>query len=58
VVRVDTDILINQHGVPVKADDEHVLDNIRARLQFVVEQGYVTMPQFQRWRAQQYKQIQ
>ena len=55
VLRVDTDILLDRHGKTIKADDEKVLDNIRARLQFVVEKGYVALPQFQRWRAQQKK---
>ena len=55
VLRVDTDILIDMHGNTIKADDEKVLDNIRARLQFVVDKGYVALPQFQRWRAQQSK---
>jgi len=55
VLRVDTDILLDKHGNTIKADDEKVLDNIRARLQFVVDKGYVALPQFQRWRAQQRK---
>jgi thioredoxin-related protein len=58
VLRVDTDILLDKHGNTIKADDEHVLDNIRARLQFVVDKGYVALPQFQRWRAQQRKSAQ
>jgi len=58
VVRVDTDILIDLHGNTVKPDNPHVLDNIRARLQFVVEEGYLALPQFQRWRAQQKKTVQ
>lgn len=53
VLRVDTDILLDKFGVTVKPDDERVLDNIRARLQFVTDKGYVSLPQFQRWRAQQ-----
>lgn len=57
VLRVDTDILIDAYGNDIKADDEHVLDNIRARLQFVVEKGYVDLPQFQRWRANQSRQV-
>lgn len=51
VLRVDTDILLNKDGVTIKPDDEKVLDNIRARLQFVADKGYVSLPQFQRWRA-------
>lgn len=53
VVRVDTDILLDKDGITIKPDDEKVLDNIRARLQFVADKGYVSLPQFQRWRAQQ-----
>lgn len=53
VLRVDTDILIDAYGKDIAADDEHVLDNIRARLQFVVDKGYVELPQFQRWRRAQ-----
>ena len=56
VLRVDTDILIDQDGKDVSDNNVNILDNIRARLAFVVEKGYVTMPQFQRWRAQQNKQ--
>jgi len=58
VLRVDTDILMDKHGNTINADDEKVLDNIRARLQFVVDKGYVALPQFQRWRAQQSKNAQ
>ena len=53
VLRVDTDLFIDKLGKTVKVDDKRVLDNIRARLQFVVEEGYVALPQFQRWRAPQ-----
>ena len=56
VLRVDTDILIDPDGKDVTDNDAHILDNIRARLQFVLDKGYVTLPQFQRWRAQQKKQ--
>ena len=55
VLRVDTDILIDRHGNAIEATNEKVLDNIRARLQFVVEEGYIALPQFQRWRARQGK---
>ncbi len=53
VLRVDTDILLDKEGDTVTPDDVHVLDNIRARLQYVTERGYESLPQFQRWRAQQ-----
>lgn len=53
VLRVDTDILIDEMGKPISADNPRIQDNIRARLQFVVEKGYVELPQFQRWRSQQ-----
>lgn len=55
VLRVDTDILIDKYGKEVSVNDESVLGNIRARLQFVLERGYISLPQFQRWRAQQSK---
>jgi len=58
VLRVDTDILIDKQGKQVPIDDERALENIRARLQFVQEKGYFSMPQFQRWRARQSSQIQ
>ena len=58
VLRVDTDILLNKDGITIKADDEKVIDNIRARLQFVIDKGYVSLPQFQRWRVQQRKKVQ
>lgn len=57
VLRVDTDILVDKHGNTVTADHEYVLSNIRARLQFVVDKGYIAMPQFQRWRAEQRKKM-
>ena len=52
ILRIDTDILISEYGKVVSVHDENILDNIRARLQFVLEKGYITLPQFQRWRAQ------
>lgn len=55
IMRVDTDILIDPDGHPVSDSDAHILDNIRARLQFVLDKGYVNLPQFQRWRAKQPK---
>jgi hypothetical protein len=55
-VRVDTDILIDPYGNGVAADDARILDNIRARLQFVLDKGNLSLPQFQRWRAQQSRQ--
>lgn len=55
VLRVDTDILIDADGKDVSDNNANILDNIRARLTFVLEKGYVTLPQFQRWRAQQQK---
>ena len=58
VLRVDSEILINADGKVVAADDPLVLDNLRARLQFVLDKGYVAIPQFQRWRSQQSKTLQ
>ena len=55
ILRVDTDILIDPYGKNVSVNDENILDNILARLKFVLEKGYITLPQFQRWRAQQSK---
>jgi thioredoxin-related protein len=52
-LRVDTDILIDKYGKDVSDNDARILDNIRARLQFFLDKGYETLPQFQRWRAQQ-----
>ena len=52
ILRIDTDILMNEYGKSISVSDENVIDNIRARLQFVLEKGYITLPQFQRWRAQ------
>ena len=52
-VRVDTDILVDKNGKDVSDDDAHIIDNLRARLQFFLDKGYQTLPQFQRWRAQQ-----
>ena len=53
VLRVDTDILINEYGKAVSVNDADVLNNIRGRLQFVLQKGYIALPQYQRWRAQQ-----
>jgi len=55
VLRVDTDILIDEFGKDVAADNTHILDNLRGRLHFVLQKGYITLPQYQRWRAQQAK---
>ena len=52
VVRVDFDILIDPYGKRILDSNERILDNIRARLQFVADKGYVAMPQFQRWRKE------
>ena len=51
VLRVDTDILVDPYGNPVPVNDPQILDNIRARLQFVHDKAYITIPQYQRWRA-------
>ncbi len=56
VLQVDTDILIDKMGKPVTADNARIQDNVRARLQFVVDKGYIELPQFQRWRARQSRQ--
>lgn len=55
VLRVDTDILVDKYGKNVSVTDADVLNNIRGRLQFVLEKGYIALPQFQRWLAQQSK---
>jgi len=54
-LRVDTDILVDKNGKDVSDKDAHILDNLRARLQFFLDKGYETLPQFQRWRAAQKK---
>jgi len=50
-LRVDFDILIDPEGRPIDSDDARILDNIRARLEYMVSKGYESTPQFQRWRA-------
>lgn len=50
-LRVDFDILITTEGLPVASDDAQILDNIRARLEYMATRGYEEIPQFQRWRA-------
>lgn len=57
VLRVDTDILIDEFGKDVAATNENILANLRGRLNFVLQKGYITLPQYQRWRAQQAKKI-
>ncbi len=55
-LRVDFDILIDSEGHSVDSDDARILDNIRARLEYMVSKGYESIPQFQRWRAGTKKQ--
>lgn len=50
-LRVDFDILIDSEGRSIESDDARILDNIRARLEYMVSKGYESIPQFQRWRA-------
>jgi thioredoxin-related protein len=50
-LRVDFDILIDSDGRSIDSDDARILDNIRARLEYMVSKGYESIPQFQRWRA-------
>lgn len=50
-LRVDFDILIDPEGRPVEVDDARILDNIRARLEYMASKGYEDIPQFQRWRS-------
>lgn len=49
VLRIDSDILINAQGRAVKVNDDHALSNIKDRLEYVLDKGYLEMPQFQRW---------
>ena len=51
VLRVDFDILIDSEGRSIDKDDARILDNVRARLEYMVSKGYESIPQFQRWRA-------
>ena len=50
-LRVDFDILIDSEGRSIDKDDARILDNVRARLEYMVSKGYESIPQFQRWRA-------
>lgn len=50
-LRVDFDILIDSEGRSVATDNAQILDNIRARLEYMTTKGYESIPQFQRWRA-------
>ena len=56
-LRVDTDILIDEYGRDILVNDVAILDNLRARLQFFLEEGYKSLPQFQRWRSQESRKI-
>jgi len=56
-LRVDTDILIDEYGRDILVSDAEILGNLRARLQYFVEEGYKSLPQFQRWRAQESRKI-
>lgn len=53
--RVDTDILVDKNGKDVSDNDKQIIANLSARLQFFLGKGYLSLPQFQRWRAQQKK---
>jgi thioredoxin-related protein len=50
-VRADSELLIDPRGVAVDAVDPRIVDNVEARLRYVLEKGYVDQPQFQRWRS-------
>jgi len=50
-LRVDFDILIDSEGRSVETDNAQILDNIRARLEYMTTKGFESIPQFQRWRA-------
>jgi thioredoxin-related protein len=51
VLRTDTDLLVDASGRPVDEISGRITANVRARLDYVLEQGYLEQPQFQRWRA-------
>lgn len=51
VLRTDTDLLVDAHGRPVDEVNDRITANVQARLDYVLEQGYLEQPQFQRWRA-------
>ena len=55
-LRVDFDILIDPQGHSVSTNHPRILDNIRARLEYMTSKGYESIPQFQRWRAGAKKQ--
>lgn len=55
-LRVDFDILIDPKGNTVNSNHPRILDNIRARLEYMTSKGYESIPQFQRWRAAAKKQ--
>ena len=50
-LRVDFDILVDSEGRSIESDNVQILDNIRARLEYMLSKGYESIPQFQRWRA-------
>lgn len=56
-LRVDFDILIDSEGRSVASDNAQILDNIRARLEYMATKGYERIPQFQRWRATTKKRL-
>jgi thioredoxin-related protein len=51
VVRVDSDLLIDGKGGVIRESDPETVENVMARLLYVLERGYLDEPQFQRWRA-------
>ncbi|OOG23156.1 thioredoxin [Thioalkalivibrio denitrificans] len=50
-VRVDSELLIDHFGAAVDDTTPRLVANVEARLQYVLERGYVEQPQFQRWRS-------
>ena len=50
-VRVDSELLIDHFGAAVDDTTPRLVANVEARLQYVLERGYLEQPQFQRWRS-------
>lgn len=51
VVRVDSELLVDARGEAVRGSDPQYVENVAARLRYVLEKGYLDQPQFQQWRA-------
>jgi thioredoxin-related protein len=56
VVRIDSDLLIDDKGDAIREPNPGTVGNVEARLLYVLERGYLEVPQFQRWRSRKMRE--